>query len=112
MNTVIAFTPSQILALCSAVVLISSAVQVILNWISKLSAPNKTQNERLDQIEATLTKHEEYFKRDLGKFDHMDNSNRVTQRAILALLEHSIDGNEVESLKKAKSELQDYLIDK
>lgn len=112
MNTVIAFTPSQVLALCSAVILISSSVQVIVNFISKVMAPTKTQNERLEQIEATLSKHEEYFRRDLGKFDHMDNSTRVTQRAILALLEHSIDGNEVDALKKAKSELQDFLIDK
>jgi len=112
MDTVIAFTPSQILMLCSAVVLISSAVQVILNGFTKLSAPNKTQNQRLDDIEERLDKHEEYFKKDLLKFDYIDSSNRVTQRAILALLEHSIDGNEVNSLKKAKNELQDFLIDK
>ena len=112
MDTVIAFTPSQILMLCSAVVLISSAVQVILNGVAKLSAPNKTQNERLDNIERTLAQHDEYFRRDLTRFEAIDNGHRVTQRAILALLQHSLDGNDVEALKKAKNELQDFLIDK
>lgn len=112
MNTVIAFTPSQILAFCSAIVLISTTMQVCLNFFVKISAPNKKQDERLDNIERTLAQHDELFKRDLMRFELNDDSNRVTQRALLALLEHSIDGNDVDNLKRAKNELQTFLIDR
>ena len=110
MDTMIAFTPSQFLALCSAIIVISGAVNVLLNAITKLTAPNKTQNQRLDAIELKLVKHDELFQRDLIRLQNVDEANIVTQRAILALLSHSIDGNNTEELKNAKKELQEYLI--
>lgn len=110
MDTMIAFTPSQVLALCSAIVVLSGAVHVVINLVAKVSAPNKLQNARLNDIEARLEKHDDLFKRDLQRFERVDEANRVTQRAILALLSHGIDGNDIEELKKAKIELQEYLI--
>ena len=110
MNTMIAFTPGQVLAMCSAIVVISGAVHVIINLVYKVSAPNKLQNTRLDNIELRLEKHDEFFRRDLQRFEGLEEGNRVTQRAILALLSHSIDGNEVGELRDAKKELQEYLI--
>lgn len=106
----IAFTPGQVLALCSAIVVISGAVHVVINLFYKVSAPNKVQNTRLDNIELRLEKHDEFFRRDLKRFEGLEEGNRVTQRAILALLSHSIDGNEIGELKEAKKELQEYLI--
>ena len=110
MDTMIAFTPSQFLALCSAIIVLSGAVNVIINAVSKFSAPNKLQNQRLDAIESRLEKHDELFQKDLIRLQNVDEANIVTQRAILALLSHGIDGNNVEELKNAKKELQEYLI--
>lgn len=110
MNASIVFTPSQVLAFCSAIAVISGAVHVLMDFIYKLSAPNKLQNKRLDNIELRLDKHDEIFKNDLHRFEEIDAGSRVTQRAILALLSHSIDGNEVAELREAKKELQEYLI--
>lgn len=110
MDTVIAFTPSQILALCSAIVVLSGAVHVVINLFTKISAPNKLQNSRIEVTEKRLTDHDALLKNDLKRLEDLDNANRVTQRAILALLSHGIDGNNIEELKKAKLELQEYLI--
>lgn len=110
MDTVIAFTPSQILALCSAIVVLSGAVHVVINLFAKISAPNKLQNSRIEVAEKRLTDHDTLLKNDLKRLEALDNANRVTQRAILALLSHGIDGNDIEELKKAKLELQEYLI--
>lgn len=110
MNTVIAFTPGQVLALCSAIVVISGAVHVIMDVICKMSAPVKLQNSRLDNIEMRLEKHDELLRKDLERFEELEEGTRVTQRAILALLSHAIDGNDVTELKDAKKELQEYLI--
>lgn len=110
MNTVIAFTPGQLLAICSAIVVISGAVHVMINLFYKVSAPTKIQNKRLDNIETRLDEHDLLFKNDLQRFDRLEEGTHVTQRAILALLSHSIDGNEVDELRSAKKELQEYLI--
>lgn len=112
MDTIIAFTPSQVLALCSAIVVLSGAVHVVINLFAKVSAPSKLQNTRLDAIEDRLEKHDELLKKDLQHLEGVDEANRVTQRAILALLSHGIDGNDIEELKKAKKELQEYLIER
>lgn len=110
MDTIIAFTPSQVLALCSAIVVLSGAVHVVINLFAKVSAPNKLQNSRIEASEKRLTDHDALLKNDLKRLEDLDNANRVTQRAILALLSHGIDGNDIEELKKAKLELQEYLI--
>ena len=49
---------------------------------------------------------------DKKRLEEMEQGNKVTQRAILALLSHGIDGNDIEAMKAAKKELQDFLIGK
>lgn len=110
MDTMIAFTPSQVLALCSAIVVISGAVHVFINIFARVSAPAKLQNTRLDSIEEHLESHDTLLNNDLKHLENIDEANRVIQKAILALLSHGIDGNDIDELKKAKKELEDYLI--
>ena len=110
MEASVVFTPSQLIALCSAVITLSGAATIVANLIMKVTAPNKVQNARLDSIEVRLKEHDEYFKKDLRRFEALEDGNRITQRALLALLAHGIDGNEIDSLKRAKDELQEYLL--
>ena len=42
----------------------------------------------------------------------IDDSNRVTQLALLALLDHGIDGNNLEQMQHAKEVLQQHLINR
>ena len=106
------FSTSQFLSICYAIVLISGAVTVIVNLLAKASAPQKLVNTRLDSLEARMKEHDEFFRRDLRRFEEIEDGNRVTQRAILALLAHGIDGNDVESLRKAKGNLEQWLIER
>ena len=112
MNAIIAFTPAQVLAWCTAIITISGAMAVLFNLIGKALAPNKLQNARLDAVEARLKEHDTLFKNDLRRFEEIEDGNRVIQRALLALLAHSIDGNDVDSLRKAKGDLERYLIER
>jgi site-specific DNA-cytosine methylase len=63
-------------------------------------------------FERIETDYDEYFARDLHRFEELESGNKLVQEAILALLSHAIDGNEVDGLKDAKKSLQKYLIDK
>ena len=123
MDTVIQFTPAQlialVLAICGAIVTISAAIGVIAKALEKARAPEKEQNERLDAHEKRLNaldeiiiKFREYFDNDDRRFKEIEKSNKVTQSALLALLKHSLNGNDTESLKEARKNLEEYLIEK
>ena len=123
MDNIITFTPTQLIALvlgiCGAIVTISAAIGVIAKALDKARAPEKEQNERLDAHEKRLNAHDEiierfkeYFDNDDRRFKEIEKSNKITQSALLALLKHSINGNDTESLKEARKNLEEYLIEK
>ena len=123
MDNVISFTPAQLIALilgiCGAIVTISAAIGVITKALDKAKAPEKAQNERLDAHEKRLNaldevvvKFREYFDNDDKRFKAIEKSNKITQSALLALLKHSLNGNDTESLKKAEKSLEEFLIEK
>ncbi len=92
-----------VLAAASAFVLLSNAAEKIAKAVHAAKAPNARQDERLAALEAWKEKVD-------TKLQHDHDSNRVTQKALLALLDHGIDGNNLEQMKHAKEELQNHLI--
>lgn len=113
-NTPITFTPGQLIALflgvCAVISAAGGAVAWIAKGVSKARAPEKRQDERITELERRVAKHDEFLDRDKERLEAIEEGNRVTQRAILALLAHGIDGNDIDALRAAKTELQDYLI--
>ena len=109
-------TPTQIwtaiLALASAIVLLSNAAEKIVLAIKVAKAPNDRQNERLRALEEWKTEVDKKLEDDHRHFKSIDSGNRVTQLALLALLDHGIDGNNVDQMQHAKEELQQYLIER
>lgn len=123
MDNVISFTPGQlvalILAICGAIVTISAAIGVISKMLDHARAPEIEQNnrldnidKRLDDIDKTIATFREYFTNDDNRFKAIERSNKITQTALLALLKHSLNGNDIESLKQAEKSLEEYLIAK
>ena len=99
-----------IAAILAAVVLISNALEKVVSAWKIAKAPNDAQNKRLDEHERRLEEVEAKLNRDHDRFETIEAGNRVTQRALLALLGHGLDGNNVEQMQDAKKALQDYLI--
>lgn len=123
MDNTITFTPAElvsiILGICAAIVTISAAIGVIAKLIVKAKAPEVQQNarldtidRRLDDIDKTIATFREYFTNDDNRFKAIEKSNKVTQTALLALLKHSLNGNDITSLKEAERSLEEYLIEK
>lgn len=113
MDTAVTVTPSEIynilLATSACIITVSGAVGIIIKWVQAAKKPNDTQNKRLDEIERRLTKHDEMLMNDDKRQKDLEEGNKVTMMALLALLRHSIDGNDVAGLKDAEKELQQYL---
>jgi hypothetical protein len=75
-------------------------------------APNDQQNKRLDDLEAWKAEADRKLLNDNNHLINIDSDNRVTQRALLALLDHGIDGNNIKQMQHAKEELQEHLINR
>lgn len=123
MDNVIQFTPAELIgfitAICGAVVSVGAVVTLIIKLSDKLKAPEKAQDARIELIEIKLENHEkilekyqEFFANDDNRFKDIERSNKVIQNALLALLKHALNGNDVNSLKDAEKKLEEYLIAK
>lgn len=127
MNTLITFTPAQLvsvlLAICAAIITISTAMNVINSWIQKRrekkQKPEDDQNERIKRIEELLVEYNKKFeqydmflKNDNRRLSAIEESIKIDRRGFLALIKHAIDGNDIESLKASRKELEDYLLNK
>ena len=78
--------------------------------VKAAKAPNDQQNERLNALEDWRKEVDRKLNRDNDRLQDIDSGNRVTQRALLALLDHGIDGNNIKQMQDAKEALQDHLI--
>ena len=108
-----------LMACCSALITISAAVAVIINAVKKLKEPENVQNREIRELkdkmkifEDRLNRHDEFFGNDNKRLLAIEEGNRVTQQAILALMQHAINGNDIDKLKKAEDDLKTYLINK
>lgn len=108
-----------LMAGCSALITLSAAAVIVINAIKKFKEPENAQNnkirdleEKMKKFEDRLLKHEEYFNNDNKRLLAIEEGNRVTQKALLALMSHAINGNDVDKLKEAENSLREYLINK
>ena len=103
--------PSDIfLKICAGIATVCIAASWLLKIIKAFRAPEESQNNRSKKVEEELEKHAGFLDNDKQRLDAIEEGQRVTQRALLALLSHGIDGNDIDAMKDSKKELQNYLI--
>ena len=103
---------TAVLAVASAIVLLSNATEKIAKAVQAAKKPNTIQNDRISDLEGRMDKVETKLETDKKHLDNIDAGNRVTQLALLALLDHGIDGNNIDQMQHAKEELQNHLINR
>lgn len=109
---IVALLFAFILAAAGAVVTMGNAIEKLVKLWRVAKAPNDEQNDRLAKLEDRMDEVENKLTHDHERFESLDTGNRVTQRALLALLDHGIDGNNIEQMQHAKEELQNHLINR
>lgn len=114
LDQVIEFTPSQligfVLAICAGITCVAGAITAISNWVNKAKSPIVALTKQIEIIESRMDHYDEVLTGDNKRLSVLEEGNRVTQKALLALLSHGIDGNNIGDMEKAKKDLQDYLI--
>ena len=109
-------TPEMIwscaLAAVSAFLLIANAAEKAVKAYKTAKAPNVKQDERIALLEKRMDKADRKLSSDDDRLRDIEKGGRATQRALLALLDHGIDGNNIKQMQDAKEELQNHLINR
>ena len=91
---------------------VGAAVERIAKAVNAAKAPQATQDDRLDALEKWREDVDRRLDKGHQHFATLDDGSRVTQLALLALLDHGIDGNNITQMQHAKEELQNHLINR
>jgi hypothetical protein len=94
-------TSSQILGLCGFI----SAIWGIYKIVKEIKKPN-------DDLKEKVERHDRLLESDNERLKEMEQSNKMILQSLLVLINHDITGNGIESLKKTRDELNEYLINK
>lgn len=99
-----------ILALAGAISTIGGAIEKIAKGVRAAKAPEKAQNAEIDDIKARLEKIEQKLENDNKAIADGKECNRVLTKGMFALLEHGINGNNIDQMRDAKNDVEAYLI--
>lgn len=108
----IALIVAGTLAVAGAISTLGGAANWLVKLVQAIKAPNAEQDKRLSDLEKHMEEVDGYLANDKKRLDSIDGDTRVTQRALLALLAHGIDGNHQKQMEEAKQELELHLIKK
>ena len=89
-------------------------------WVREMKKPQTDLEQRVVKIEnkmeleykALFQEYEIRFKNDLVRLDEIEKSNKLTQKALVELMRHAVDGNNTDKLKNVAEELNDYILNK
>ena len=99
-----------LLALATIVSTVGGAVEKIAKAVKAFRAPEEEQNSEIEDIKARLDKLERSMTADEKRIADAQACNRVLTIGMMAMLEHGINGNNVEQMQKAKEGIEDYLV--
>ena len=116
MDTVIQFTLDQLvqlfLGLCIGITTVAGAVVVIIKAIQALKKPEKTQNERIEVLEAKVERIEQLLDNDNRRLNALEEGVKRLLKSNLAISQHLLDGNHTEELTKSADSIKDYLFER
>ncbi|MBR1523929.1 MAG: hypothetical protein IJ641_05695 [Lachnospiraceae bacterium] len=127
MNDPIMLTPHDLanifLAICGAIVAVAAAVGVIIKIIDHFKEPDKKQDERITKLEEdveTINRRLEDGNKHFNDHDAwmkeieeaLKKRDKVMIESLQVLIEHGIDGNNIDGMKQQKHRLDKYLLEK
>ena len=100
------------MAVAGGISTICTAGNWLIRLVQVLKAPNAQQDKQLAELQEWRKGVDQKLDNDNNRLLRKEEGDRVTQRALLALLAHGIDGNHQKQMEEAKEELQNHLISK
>lgn len=104
-------------SVCAGAVTLDKVLDIIHKYIKKAQAPDAAQNQRLDAIEQRLgavesisSQHAAALKRDLTRFDAIDEDICLALDGVRNLLDAQLSGDNHEGMQKSKASIDNYLL--
>lgn len=104
-------------SVCAGAVTLDKVLDIIHKYIKKAQAPDAAQNQRLDAIEQRLgavesisSQHAAALKRDLTRFDAIDEEICLALDGVRNLLDAQLSGDNHEEMQKSKASIDNYLL--
>lgn len=104
-------------SMCAGAVTLDKVLDIIHKYIKKAQAPDAAQNQRLDAIEQRLgavesisSQHAAALKRDLTRFDAIDEEICLALDGVRNLLDAQLSGDNHEGMQKSKASIDNYLL--
>lgn len=91
-----------------AVILISNGVKALRD----LFAPAIKVARKVEELEKLNKKYEKHFAENDTRWENQECTNQAILKALVALVNHEIDGNGIEGLKKVREELSNNIIER
>ena len=96
---------------------LDKVLDIIHKYIKKAQAPDDAQNKRIDAIERRLdavetgyAQHSAALKRDLTRFNEIDEVSRLTLDGVRNLLDAQLSGNNHDGMQNSKTAIDNYLL--
>ena len=101
-----------VLAVAGGISTLGNAANWIVKLVAVFKAPNAEQDKQIEELREWRKGVDQKLDNDNKRLLKKEDSDRITQRALLALLAHGIDGNHQKQMEEEKEELQNHLISK
>lgn len=103
---------TAVAAILSGIILLGNAAEKVVKAIAAARKPNENQNAAIRGLELRMDSVENKLSNDKSRLDAYEDGMRVSQQALLALLDHSLDGNNIKQMEEAKNAIQKHLLNK
>lgn len=124
MGEEIVITVEGVLWFCSVIVALGGAAAVVAKWVAparklRKDLDGKVDRKEFETLKAELEKQKAEFEKlkqyqdaDHRELKKIETGNEKICHCLLAIMDHELDGNSKERLKKAKHDMEAYLIEK
>ena len=106
------FSLADVSFACSLLLNLAAVIALINNSNAKKRKPNELQDERIAEHDRRLDRIEARLDKDKTSIERLSQEVHLMLKADRALLEHGINGNNIEPMIKSQEEIDEYLIRK
>lgn len=104
----IVITYETLLWLCGVIAAVGAATAVISRWLT----PFRKMKEDIAALKTEISTLRGFQNGDHDRLKDVETGNEKICKCVLAIINHELTGNSVDGMKKARDEMQDYLIQK
>lgn len=101
----------ELLKTLQLIISLGTVLTLLYTLTKFLRKPNQKQDARLDAAEDKLKLHDQYFANDKAEIADLKKGRAIELTAINALLQHSLNGNNEDDMRKSSDEISKYLMD-